>query len=87
MTFFMNLLNLFSNKQTRFFNSKAKDIMINSNDFDDSNLTLGNIYKVNENILIRNFKNKIINDNLTVAVINNKGKIIGYISKNELNYL
>ena len=48
------------------------------------NLTLGNTFKVNENIKIKNFKEKITEDNLTVVVTNNKGKTIGYITKNEL---
>ena len=48
------------------------------------NLTLGNTFKVNGNIKIKNFKEKIIKDNLTIVVINNKGKTIGYITKNEL---
>ena len=53
-------------------------------DFNKMNLTLGNTFKVNGNIKIKNFKEKITEDNLTVVVINNKGKTIGYITKNEL---
>ncbi len=59
-------------------------IMIDESNFNKNNLTLGNIFKVNENIKIKNFKEKIVEDNLTVVVTNNKGKIIGYITKNEL---
>ena len=58
--------------------------MIDENNFNKMNLTLGNIFKVNENIKIKNFKEKITEDNLTVVVIDNKGKTIGYITKNEL---
>jgi len=58
--------------------------MIDESNFNKMNLTLGNTFKVNENIKIKNFKEKIIEDNLTVVVTNNKGKIIGYITKNEL---
>ena len=61
--------------------------MIDQSNFNKMNLTLGNTFKVNENIKIKNFKEKIIEDNLTVVVTNNKGKTIGYITKNELiNY-
>ncbi len=61
--------------------------MIDESNFNKMNLTLGNTFKVNENIKIKNFKEKIIKDNLTVVVTNNKGKTIGYITKNELiNY-
>ena len=59
-------------------------IMIDESNFNKMNLTLGNTFKVNENIKIKNFKEKIIIDNLTVVVTNNKGKTIGYITKNEL---
>ena len=58
--------------------------MIDESNFNKMNLTLGNIFKVNENIKIKNFKEKIIKDNLTVVVSNNRGKTIGYITKNEL---
>ena len=61
--------------------------MIDESNFNKMNLNLGNTFKVNENIKIKNFKEKIIEDNLTVVVTNNKGKTIGYITKNELiNY-
>ena len=59
-------------------------IMIDESNFNKNNLTLGNTFKVNENIKIKNFKEKIVEDNLTVVVTNNKGKTIGYITKNEL---
>ena len=58
--------------------------MIDESNFNKMNLTLGNTFKVNGNIKIKNFKEKITEDNLTVVVTNNKGKIIGYITKNEL---
>ena len=87
MSFFSNFFNLFSNKEKRFYASKAKDIMIDANNFNHSNLTLGNIFKVNENVKIKNFKDKIVKDDLTVVVINNKGKILGYISRKELKFI
>ena len=87
MSFFSNFLGLFLSKERRFYNNKAKDIMIDVNNFDYSNLTLGNIFKVNENVKIKKFKDKIVNDNLTVVVINNKGKIVGYLTIKELKFI
>ena len=87
MSFFSSFLDLFLSKEKRFYNSKAKDIMINTNNFDHSNLTLGNIFKVNENVKIKNFKDKIAKYNLTVVVINNKGKTLGYITRKELQFI
>ena len=87
MSFFSYFLNLFSSKEKRFYASKAKDIMIDANNFNHSNLTLGNIFKVNENVKIKNFKDKIVKDGLTVVVINNKGKTLGYISRKELKFI
>ena len=78
------ILNIFRSKESIFNNLLASNIMIDEKDFNKMNLTLGNTFKVNGNIKIKNFKEKIIKDTLTVVVINNKGKTIGYISKNEL---
>ena len=78
------ILNIFRSKENIFNNLVASNIMINEKDFNKMNLTLGNTFKVNGNVKIKNFKEKITEDNLTVVVINNKGKTIGYISKNEL---
>ena len=78
------ILNIFRSKESIFNNLQARNIMIDESNFNKMNLTLGNTFKVNENIKIKNFKEKITEDNLTVVVINNKGKTIGYISKNEL---
>ena len=85
--FLSNILKLFKSKETIFNNSKAKDIMIDKINFDHSKLTLGDIFKVNENVIIKKFKDKIVKDNLTVVVINNKGKILGYITLEELKFL
>jgi len=38
-----------------------------------------------KNIYSKNFKNKILEDNLTIVVTDNKGKTIGYISKKEID--
>ncbi len=86
MSFFLNILNLFINKEKRFYNSIAKDIMIDASKFNHSKLTLGNIFKVNENVMIKNFKNKIEKDNLTVVVIDTKGKTLGYITRREIQF-
>ena len=79
-----SILNIFLSKESKFNNLEAINIMIDESNFNKMNLTLGNTFKVNGNIKIKNFKEKITEDNLTVVVINNKGKTIGYITKNEL---
>ena len=84
MNIFITIFNFFQSKENKLNNLKASKIMINENNFKKEKLTLGNTFKVNENIKIKNFKEKILEDNLTVVVINNKGKTIGYITKNEL---
>ena len=84
MNIFKKILNIFLSKESVFNNLEASKIMIDESNFNKMNLTLGNTFKVNGNIKIKNFKEKIIKDNLTVVVINNKGKTIGYITKNEL---
>ena len=87
MIFLTNFFNLFKGKETKFNNLKAKDIMIDKINFDHSKLTLGNIFKVNEDEIIKKFKDKIVKDNLTVVVINNKGMTLGYITMKELKFL
>ena len=84
MNIIKSILNIFLSKESKFNNLEARNIMIDESNFNKMNLTLGNTFKVNENIKIKNFKEKITEDNLTVVVINNKGKTIGYITKNEL---
>ena len=79
------LFNFFSSKENRIDNLEAKNIMIIEKSFNKNNLTLGSIYKVNQNIKLKNFKNKILSDNLTIVVTDNKGKTIGYISKKEID--
>ena len=79
------LFNFFSSKENRIDNLEAKNIMIIENSFNKNNLTLGSIYKVNQNIKLKNFKNKILSENLTIVVTDNKGKTIGYISKKEID--
>ncbi len=84
MNIFKAIFNIFLSKESKFNNLEARNIMIDESNFNKMNLTLGNTFKVNGNIKIKNFKEKITEDNLTVVVINNKGKTIGYITKNEL---
>ena len=84
MNIFKAIFNIFLSKDSKFNNLEARNIMIDESNFNKMNLTLGNTFKVNGNIKIKNFKEKITEDNLTVVVINNKGKTIGYITKNEL---
>ena len=84
MNIFKAIFNIFLSKESIFNNLEARKIMIDENNFNKMNLTLGNTFKVNENIKIKNFKKKINEDNLTVVVTNNRGKTIGYITKNEL---
>ena len=84
MNIIKSILNIFLSKESKFNNLQARNIMIDESNFNKMNLTLGNTFKVNGNIKIKNFKEKITEDNLTVVVINNKGKTIGYITKNEL---
>ena len=85
MKIFKFLLNFFSSKENRIDNLEAQNIMISENYFNKDSLTLGSIYKVNKNIKLKNFKNKILEDNLTIVVTDNKGKTIGYISKKEID--
>ena len=84
MSIFSSVINFFLSKEDIFNNLHARKIMIDKNNFNKENLTLGNTFKVNENIKIKSFKDKILKDHLTIDVINNKGKTIGYITKNEL---
>ena len=79
-----SILNIFRSKEGILNNLEARNIMIDESNFNKMNLTLWNTFKVNGNIKIKNFKEKITENNLTVVVINNKGKTIGYITKNEL---
>ncbi len=84
MNIIKSILNIFRSKESIFNNLIPSNIIIDEKDFNKMNLTLGNTFKVNGNVKIKNFKEKITEDNLTVVVINNKGKTIGYITKNEL---
>tara|TARA_B100000900_G_scaffold292964_1_gene251729 strand:+ start:18 stop:287 length:270 start_codon:yes stop_codon:yes gene_type:complete len=84
MKIFKFLFNFLSSKEKRKDNLEAQNIMVSESNFNKDNLTLGSIFKVNQNIKLKNFKNKILIDNLTIVVTDNKGKTIGYISKKEI---
>ena len=85
MKIFKFLLNFLSSKEKTKDYIEAQNIMVSENNFNKDNLTLGSIFKVNQNIKLKNFKNKILIDNLTIVVTDNKGKTIGYISKKEID--
>ena len=84
MKIFKFLYSFFLSKENRKDNLEAQNIMVSEKNFNKYNLTLGSIYKVNQKIKLKNFKNKILIDNLTIVVTDNKGKTIGYISKKEI---
>ena len=85
MKIFKFLFNFLSSKEKRKDNIEAQNIMVGENNFNKDNLTLSSIIKVSQNIKLKNFKNKILEDNLTIVVTDNKGKTIGYISKKEID--
>lgn len=90
MRFIINLIKIFFHKFILFDRDKfltAKSISVTPEQFDSSNLTLGNSFKVNENTYIKDFISKIDLNKLTVVVVNKKGKTVGYISKKQINEL
>ena len=64
---------------------KAKNIMVNSKDFNIENLKLGNTFKVNEDVFVQDFSSKITNENLTIIVVDKKGHTKGYINQKQLD--
>ena len=66
---------------------KAKNIMINAKEFDINDLKLGNTYKVHEDILVKDFINKILKEKLTIIVVNNKGEMLGFINEEQINII
>ncbi len=80
--FFIKLLKI--NKKNLL---KAKNIMINAKEFDINNLKLGNTYKVHEDILVKDFINKILKEKLTIIVVNNKGEMLGFINEEQINII
>ena len=80
MNIIKSILNIFRSKEI-FNNLEARNIMIDESNFNKMNLTLGNTFKVNGNIKIKNFKEKITEDNLTVVVIIIKVKQLAILPK------
>jgi glycine betaine/proline transport system ATP-binding protein len=64
---------------------KAKTVMIKANDFDSSNIKLSDTYKVNEGVYIEEFLPKVLADNSTIVVVDNKGDTKGYITAKQLS--
>ena len=63
---------------------RAKTVMIKANEFDTNNIKLVETCKVDENIYIEEFLPKVLSDNCTVIVVDNKGDTKGYITSKEL---
>ena len=63
---------------------RAKTVMIKANEFDTSNIKLAETCKVDENLYIEEFLPKVLLDNCTVIVVDNKGDTKGYITSKEL---
>jgi len=64
---------------------KAKTVMVRANEFDSNSIKLSDTYKVNENIYIEEFLPKVLADNSTVIVVDNKGDTKGYITAKQLS--
>jgi len=63
---------------------KAKTVMIKANQFDTSQIKLAEVFKVNEGVYIEEFLPKVLADNSTIMVVDNKGDTKGYITSKEL---
>jgi len=63
---------------------KAKTIMVKTNEFNNNNIKLADAYKVNEEVYIEEFLPKVLADNSTIIVVDNKGDTKGYITSKEL---
>jgi len=64
---------------------KAKTVMVRANEFDSNSIKLSDTYKVNENVYIEEFLPKVLADNSTVIVVDNKGDTKGYITAKQLS--
>ena len=63
---------------------KAKTVMIKANEFNSNNIKLADTYKVNEGVYIEEFLPKVLADNSTIIVVDDKGDTKGYITSKEL---
>ena len=64
---------------------KAKTVMVRANEFDSNNIKLSDTYKVNENVYIEEFLPKVLANNSTIIVVDNKGDTKGYITAKQLS--
>ena len=58
--------------------------MIKANEFNSNNIKLSETYKVNEAVYIEEFLPKVLHNNSTIVVVDNKGDTKGYITSKEL---
>ena len=80
----MNFLfkKLFKINRAKFI--KAKNVMIKVEEFNLNNLNFGNTYKVYEEVLVKDFISKILNEKFTIVVVDIKGHTVGYVNKKQL---
>ena len=64
---------------------KARTVMVKANEFDSNNIKLSDTYKVNESVYIEEFLPKVLADNSTIIVVDNKGDTKGYITAKQLS--
>ena len=63
---------------------RAKTVMVKANEFNSNNIKLSETYKVNESVYIEEFLPKVLENNSTIVVVDNKGDTKGYITSKEL---
>ena len=63
---------------------RAKTVMIKANEIDTNQIKLSETFKVNENVYVEEFLPKVLANNSTIVVVDNKGDIKGYITSKEL---
>ena len=63
---------------------RAKTVMVKANEFDSNNIKLSETYKVSEGVYIQDFLPKVLENNSTIVVVDNKGDTKGYITSKEL---
>jgi len=64
---------------------KARTVMVRANEFDSNKIKLSDTYKVNESVYIEEFLPKVLADNSTIIVVDNKGDTKGYITAKQLS--
>jgi glycine betaine/proline transport system ATP-binding protein len=63
---------------------RAKTVMVKASEFNNDNIKLSESYKVNEGVYIEEFLPKVLENNSTIIVVDNKGDTKGYITSKEL---